>query len=757
MMRMLQTVLVAATLLALSILASQATEGEPPGKKGKPLSEADLVGLIVHCAQDQPILKRLEKTGLGFQLDEATLARLKQANPSPAVLAALENLLAAKGAAKEPADAAWQVLGSGVKDDLHSITFINDKIGVAVGGSYTILRTSDGGKSWKRVLGPKSQSGYFASVIFADDKVGWVRNNYNSETYRTDDGGLTWQQIALMPKDAPPGSPSSVYNRHGFSDHAVVGNTYFHMNWYSNVSGNFLSVTSDRGKTWTDLAPTSDGKEDANSASISFAGAKEGWKARVMGAHPHTHFVSRSSDGGTTWKSQQIKDKVAGRYMIIRGVDKDNGFFVSETTNHIHVSTDGGKTWTPHQLGNGLQTRMRVMQFLDAKTGYLLCGDDDYHVRKTADGGKTWTSLGSLKRPIQDTVRGLHFRPDGTGFVVGDKGYIACFGPGSKANPDSVSAVLWEVRDSGVKDTLHSVAFANEQVGVAVGAKRTVVRTTDGGKSWKRAMKPLEEDDYLASVIFANEKLGYIHGGYTGNLHRTKDGGATWEPFVNPNPSGLYSIKGFATHAAFGNSYFWMNYAGYFSSLALYKTEDAKTWAHLWDHDNHTLGGSGARMVFVSATEGWMASGTHPGAKFWVGRSSDGGKTWTAQEVKEKVRGGYMLIAAVDKDHGWFCSQWGNFLHASSDGGKTWTAHDLGTGALSSNLHLQFLDAKTGYLLCGTDYHVRRTLDGGKTWHSLGKLNAPGAVYGMSFTRGGRGIVVGEKGYVAVCQVDARR
>jgi photosystem II stability/assembly factor-like uncharacterized protein len=57
-------------------------------------------------------------------------------------------------------------------------------------------------------------------------------------------------------------------------------------------------------------------------------------------------------------------------------------------------------------------------------TGYVLCGDD-YHVRRTTDGGKTWQSLGSLKRAAGDTVRSLHFGRDGTGFVVGNKGYIA--------------------------------------------------------------------------------------------------------------------------------------------------------------------------------------------------------------------------------------------------------------------------------------------------------------------------------------------
>jgi YD repeat-containing protein len=306
----------------------------------------------------------------------------------------------------------------------------------------------------------------------------------------------------------------------------------------------------------------------------------------------------------------------------------------------------------------------------------------------------------------------------------------------------------WQILDSGVTDDLHAVAFVGDNVGAAVGANQTILRTTDGGASWKRIMGPDKSDDF-ASVIFGNDKLGYVRNGFTGGLFRTQDAGASWTAFVNPNPSGLYSIKGFSAHTAREGSYYWMNYAGPFSSLALYKTEDAKNWTKLWDHENHTLGGSGASFVFTDANDAWMASTTHPGAKMWVGRSADGGKTWTSEEIKDKVRGGYMRVQAVNKDLGWFCSEYSNYVHASTDGGKTWSAHDLGTGEIPVVRVLQFVDAKTGYVLCGESWHVRKTTDGGKSWASLGPLTAPAAIHGMHFTPAGTGYVVGSKGYIA--------
>ena len=51
--------------------------------------------------------------------------------------------------AKEP-KGSWEVQKSGVEDDLRSVTFINDKLGWAVGAANTIIATTDGGKTWNR-------------------------------------------------------------------------------------------------------------------------------------------------------------------------------------------------------------------------------------------------------------------------------------------------------------------------------------------------------------------------------------------------------------------------------------------------------------------------------------------------------------------------------------------------------------------------------------------------------------------------------
>src|SRR5687768_12843153 len=89
----------------------------------------------------------------------------------------------------------WQVQPSGVEDDLLGVAFATDQVGVAVGKNHTIVHTTDGGQTWKRVRSPEKQGGDLGGVLFTDEKTGWARNLLAGGVYRTADGGATWQYV----------------------------------------------------------------------------------------------------------------------------------------------------------------------------------------------------------------------------------------------------------------------------------------------------------------------------------------------------------------------------------------------------------------------------------------------------------------------------------------------------------------------------------------------------------------------------------
>ena len=62
-------------------------------------------------------------------------------------------LTAQKGVAMKSRDqgASWEVLQTGVKRELLSVSFASAEVGVAVGDFGTMIRTEDGGKPWSKV------------------------------------------------------------------------------------------------------------------------------------------------------------------------------------------------------------------------------------------------------------------------------------------------------------------------------------------------------------------------------------------------------------------------------------------------------------------------------------------------------------------------------------------------------------------------------------------------------------------------------
>src|SRR5439155_6802609 len=58
---------------------------------------------------------------------------------------------------EKPKQGTWQVVDSGVKEDLHAVSFLSDKVGIAIGANRTVLRTADGGKTWRYAMERKER------------------------------------------------------------------------------------------------------------------------------------------------------------------------------------------------------------------------------------------------------------------------------------------------------------------------------------------------------------------------------------------------------------------------------------------------------------------------------------------------------------------------------------------------------------------------------------------------------------------------
>ena len=68
---------------------------------------------------------------------------------------------------------AWQKLASPVRDDIHDVFFLDDRIGWAYTyGTGIIIRTVDGGRNWETVA--RLDTIYFEQIQFLDTHNGWI-------------------------------------------------------------------------------------------------------------------------------------------------------------------------------------------------------------------------------------------------------------------------------------------------------------------------------------------------------------------------------------------------------------------------------------------------------------------------------------------------------------------------------------------------------------------------------------------------------
>lgn len=88
--------------------------------------------------------------------------------------------------------------------------------------------------------------------------------------------------------------------------------------------------------------------------------------------------------------------------------------------------------------------------------------------------------------------------------------------------------VSWEVKeDANITATQYNaIAFANPQVGYAVGDNGLVVKTVDGGKNWGQAASAAGADELFSVAVLSRTRVWV--GGSNGEMYYTQDGGENW-------------------------------------------------------------------------------------------------------------------------------------------------------------------------------------------------------------------------------------
>ena len=294
----------------------------------------------------------------------------------------------------------------------------------------------------------------------------------------------------------------------------------------------------------------------------------------------------------------------------------------------------------------------------------------------------------------------------------------------------ALTAPRWTVQTSGVTARLRGVSAVSERVAWASGSASTVLRTTNGGATWRKLNVTSEALDFR-DIDAIDEQTAYalsIGTGAASRIYKTTDAGATWTlQFQNKDPKAFLDAMSFwdaNNGIVFGDS---INGQFYI----LLTDNGGETWSRLLVsrlppalEGEGAFAASGTNIAIFGKTHAWI--GTGAGAKARVLRSTDRGRSWEIADTPLAAgqSTGIFSIAFRDEKHGVIVG--GDYskekeavdnLAVTDDGGVTWKLVKGLSGFRSVVAYVP--GAKTPALVAlgpsGGDY----SLDDGQTWQPI--------------------------------------
>jgi photosystem II stability/assembly factor-like uncharacterized protein len=295
-------------------------------------------------------------------------------------------------------------------------------------------------------------------------------------------------------------------------------------------------------------------------------------------------------------------------------------------------------TWT--RQPSGTMSWLRSVYFLDQNRGWVAGSGGT--LLQTTDGGATWKKLLPLTK---DTLHDVYFADENVGWLIAERDLLKL-----KTN-DEARSYLLKTEDGGFSwrrvflnsrenGRLVRLVFADSQRGWAFGETGIVFATRDGGAHWMRQASPTKH--LLLGGAFAKDGRGWLVGAGA-TILQTNDGGATWQ-IGNLRDQ----INARFTAVSFAGNFGWaVGLAG-----QIFATKDAgRTWFRQISNTDVDL----LDVKFISASEGWAVGGDGV-----VLHTVDGGRHWFTDS--NSTSHSLQRVFFIDRNHGWVVGFGGTIL-----------------------------------------------------------------------------------------------
>lgn len=415
-------------------------------------------------------------------------------------------------------------------------------------------------------------------------------------------------------------------------------------------------------------------------------------------------------------------------------------------------TSDGGATWSG--LPAGTFSNLTVLQVLDGNT--LVAGGGCV-ARRSTDGGATFTRIAftnvESNCPAEANLAALAFLDSNTGFVFEQGGQVFQTDDGGTRFAAKIAVPGTRAVGGGAVPT--DAVFRSPTQGFVATSDGNVYETTDGGNSWLSVSKT---DRAVRAISFASATVAYAVG--DGNLFlKSADGGATWvaKPDGAPDGEDLTGVECsgedvcvLSTKAGSkvgvtkdgGTGWTWPTpssdplYAAGLASATRLVAAGQQGSTVTSDDAGTTFAPVGGRLLgkFSRVVAGRVTgSAFAPGPDGTLGRTVDGGKTWTRGNVatSEDV----LDVSFPTVNDGYALDVAGGVFN-TNDGGGHWATLDTGSTARAQAVYAP----SAAVVMVVGPTGIRRSVDSGGSFSAVHGA-AVGSVQLSGVDRAGSAVV----------------
>ena len=604
----------------------------------------------------------------------------------------------------------------------NDVQFVTPSVAYAVGLSGLMVKSVDGGFNWSPVITPLTPLAKSINALhFLNKDTGYIggaalttsnTTNVNDapKVYITKNGGVTWDSLATPFRPQQNNVTLSGFNNAEIHRiHFVNDSVGYVSGSCGNAVANFSAILWKIEKNVVKDYSIHRSKFGISATTGSYTPATQTFKG-LVGINDSLVLISSLNNNVVIRVKTGKNDSTASAAPAVFGA-------YERGTYEILIWLNSTATPFPANLAGIVAGQMQQLKKGVGGKIFLTSGG---MILNSADNGTTW----SFTRPHPATVPYPHWTFNAIDITPNGRIVI---GTVNGLTYDSLpGAASWQTVYRNVRPLFYAfndIDWADHCNGVAVGSNGTIVKTSDGGKTWINNSHPVLEASQIGLINVAYHNVNSMFFTTFNTIYKSADQGTNINAiFADPNPNsgGFNSFTMVGQNIAFAVAY---RFSPEVQRTMIFRSLNANATVPTWDtvktFPTGNLAPQPRNIKFANQDTGYVSCNRGK-----VYRTVDGGITWKDVSPDTTAPGNatttYTALSVINGKT-LFVGGSSRKLFRSTDAGVTWTDLSLVVPATPSPVtnftsitNIVMNDASNGYLHSGGI--LLKTTDGWSTW-----------------------------------------